>query len=52
MSTDNEVYEEPKVTVLGEVTDMTQKFGIYFDYGHPTQGSPTVPPPGPGVTFS
>jgi len=49
---DDEVYEAPHVEVLGEVTDLTQKFGIYFDFGHATQGQATQPGPGPGVTFS
>jgi hypothetical protein len=25
-------YESPTITVLGELTDMTQKHGIYFDF--------------------
>jgi hypothetical protein len=49
---DKEVYEEPTVTVLGEITDMTQKHGPYFDYGFATEGQSTVPPPGPGNTYS
>jgi hypothetical protein len=47
----NERYEAPTVTVLGEVTEVTQKFGIYFDH-NALQGSPTIPSAGPGVTFS
>ena len=43
-------YESPKVAVLGEVTDMTQKYGIYFDYGYATEGKGTAPAPGsPGT---
>jgi hypothetical protein len=48
-------YESPEVEVLGEVSDMTQKFGVYFDYGFATQGkggSPTSGPGGAGVTHS
>ena len=48
-----ESYEPPQVTVLGEVAEFTQKHGIYFDYGHATQGSPTYPgPTGAGVSYS
>ena len=48
----DEGYEAPQITVLGEVTDLTQaKGGIYFDYGYATEGSPTPPAPGsPGTT--
>jgi hypothetical protein len=38
----NDDYEKPEVTVLGTVTDMTQasnKPGIYFDFGNCNQGS-------------
>jgi len=28
----DETYETPKITVLGEVTDMTQKHGILLDF--------------------
>jgi hypothetical protein len=37
-----EKYEQPQVTVLGTVTDMTQgsgKPGVYFDFGNCNQGS-------------
>lgn len=51
MSEEKEVYEEPTVTVLGEITDMTQgKYGIYQDLGYAQNGTPTYPPPGPGIT--
>lgn len=45
-------YEPPKVKVLGTVTDLTQKSGIYFDYGHATEGQKTPPPVGSPGTFS
>ena len=35
-------YVAPEITVLGELTDMTQtstKPGIYFDFGNCNQGS-------------
>jgi hypothetical protein len=38
----SEVYEAPEITVLGELTDMTQattKPGVYFDFGNCNQGS-------------
>ena len=38
----SEVYEAPEITVLGELTDMTQastKPGQYFDFGNCNQGS-------------
>jgi hypothetical protein len=28
----DETYVSPEITVLGEVTDMTQKHGILFDF--------------------
>jgi hypothetical protein len=37
-------YEAPEITVLGELTDMTQgstKPGAYFDFGNCNQGSKT-----------
>ena len=27
-------YQAPEITVLGDVTDMTQKHGILYDYPH------------------
>jgi hypothetical protein len=32
----DKTYEAPKISVLGEVTDMTQKHGVFFDFTHPT----------------
>ena len=53
MSESSESYEEPRVTVLGVLSDMTQKQGIYFDYGYAVSGSPTPPAPGtPGSGLS
>ncbi len=47
------VYESPKVSILGEVSDLTQKGGIYFDYGYSTEGSTTAPRVGsPGTVSS
>jgi hypothetical protein len=48
----SETYETPSITVLGEITDMTQKYGIYFDYAYSAEGKGTIPAPGKGVTFS
>jgi hypothetical protein len=48
----DETYEAPEITVLGEITDLTQKHGIYLDYGFATQGKGTPPPPGSPGTFS
>jgi hypothetical protein len=47
-------YEAPKVTVLGDVTDMTQaaKPGIYFDFPSAAEGAKTPPPPGAPGTVS
>jgi|HubBroStandDraft_1064217.scaffolds.fasta_scaffold2674021_1 hypothetical protein len=42
----SEVYEAPEITVLGELTDMTQassKPGKYFDFSNCNQGSSTAP---------
>jgi hypothetical protein len=49
-----ETYEAPQVTVLGNVTDLTQKHGNMFDYGYATQGSPVLHcgPDGAGCTSS
>jgi hypothetical protein len=34
-----ETYEAPEITVLGEITDMTQsKPGIFFDFPHAGEG--------------
>jgi hypothetical protein len=48
----DETYEAPQITVLGDVTDMTQaKPGIYFDFPGSAEGSKSVPPPGtPGTS--
>jgi hypothetical protein len=48
----NETYETPQITVLGEVTDMTQKGGIFFDFPGAAEGKGTPPPPGAPGTFS
>ena len=47
-------YEAPKITVLGDVTDMTQsqKPGIYFDFPGSAEGAKTPPPPGAPGTVS
>ncbi|MGP0111061.1 MAG: hypothetical protein ACLPR9_19765 [Acidimicrobiales bacterium] len=49
-----ESYEAPQITVLGDITDMTQaKPGIYFDFGNSAEGSKTAPAPGsPGTGTS
>jgi hypothetical protein len=44
----DETYEAPQITVLGQVTDLTQKGGAYFDYGHATEGNASGPIYGPG----
>jgi hypothetical protein len=48
----DETYEAPQITVLGDVTDMTQaKPGIYFDFPGSAEGNKNVPPPGtPGTS--
>jgi hypothetical protein len=46
-------YEAPRITVLGDITDMTQagKPGIYFDFPGSSEGNNTPPPPGtPGTS--
>jgi hypothetical protein len=50
----DETYEAPKITVLGDVTDMTQvKPGIYFDMPGSSEGNTTPPAPGtPGTGTS
>jgi hypothetical protein len=45
-------YESPTVTVLGEITDMTQKAGIYFDFPGAQGGAGNPPAPGAPGTFS
>jgi hypothetical protein len=47
-----ETYEAPQITVLGDITDMTQgKPGIYFDFPGSCEGNKIAPPPGaPGTT--
>lgn len=47
-------YESPTVTVLGEVSDVTQsKPGFYFDYGNAAEGQSTKPAYGsPGTGTS
>ena len=47
-----EHYEAPQITVLGDVTDMTQaKPGIYFDFPGSAEGNKTPPTPGaPGTS--
>jgi hypothetical protein len=47
-------YEAPRITVLGDITDMTQaqKPGIYFDMPGSSEGSKIAPPPGAPGTVS
>ena len=47
-----ERYEAPQITVLGDITDMTQaKPGIYFDLPGAAEGSSSKPAPGtPGTS--
>jgi hypothetical protein len=47
-------YEAPKITVLGDVTDMTLagKPGIFFDMPGSSEGSKTPPTPGAPGTVS
>lgn len=48
-----ETYSKPMVTVLGEVTDLTQsKPGIYFDFPGASEGNSTPPAPGAPGTVS
>jgi hypothetical protein len=48
-----ETYEAPSITVLGDVTDMTQaKPGIYFDFPGSAEGAKTPPSPGAPGTIS
>jgi hypothetical protein len=47
-------YEAPKITVLGDITDMTQgnKPGIFFDMPGSSEGNKNPPPPGAPGTVS
>ena len=47
-----ESYEAPQITVLGDITDMTQaKPGIYFDFQGSSEGNSQAPSPGtPGTS--
>jgi hypothetical protein len=48
-----ENYEAPAITVLGDITDMTQaKPGIFFDFPGSSEGAKTPPPPGAPGTVS
>ncbi len=49
-----ENYEAPQITVLGDITDMTQvKPGFYFDMPGSAEGNTVKPPPGtPGTGTS
>jgi hypothetical protein len=48
-----EIYEAPQITVLGDITDMTQgKPGIYFDFPGSTEGNTSPPAPGAPGTVS
>jgi hypothetical protein len=48
-----EHYEAPSITVLGDVTDMTQaKPGIFFDLPGSNEGNSTPPAPGAPGTVS
>ncbi len=48
----DERYEAPQITVLGDITDMTQaKPGIYFDFPGSAEGNSTPPNPhAPGTS--
>ena len=48
----DDTYEAPQITVLGDITDMTQaKPGIYFDVPGAAEGNKTPPSPGaPGTS--
>jgi hypothetical protein len=45
-------YEAPQITVLGDITDMTQtKPGIFFDFPGSAEGNSGPPSPGaPGTS--
>ncbi len=47
----DEQYEAPQITVLGDLTDMTQsKPGKYFDFPGSAEGNSVPPAPGaPGT---
>jgi hypothetical protein len=48
-------YEAPKITVLGDVTDMTlagSKPGTYFDFPGSAEGNSQPPAPGAPGTVS
>ena len=48
-----ESYEAPQITVLGDITDMTQaKPGIYFDFPGSAEGNSVPPQPGSPGTVS
>ncbi len=49
-----ETYEAPHITVLGDITDMTQaKPGFYFDFPGSAEGANHPPSPGsPGTGTS
>ncbi len=49
-----ESYEAPQITVLGDITDMTQaKPGFYFDFPGSAEGANHAPSPGsPGTGTS
>ncbi|MDQ6838182.1 MAG: lasso RiPP family leader peptide-containing protein [Actinomycetota bacterium] len=49
---DNSRYEAPEITVIGSLGEVTQKAGIFFDFGFSTQGRNTPPPPGSPGTVS
>src|SRR3974390_2819715 len=48
----DESYEAPQITVLGDITDMTQaKPGIYFDFPGSAEGNSNPPAPhAPGTS--
>jgi hypothetical protein len=50
----DEAYEAPRITVLGDVTDMTQsKPGFFFDFPGSSEGNTIEPGPGsPGTGTS
>ena len=50
----HETYEAPQITVLGDITDMTQsKPGVFFDFPGSAEGNSVPPTPGtPGTGTS